>query len=84
MLTDGQKAISGSPFEKSDDDGFSQLLIDIVPAVFNGNGTVILASGYYGNGFTAVAAEGEQKSVQFFVISFDPLNDILFAFLRLC
>ena len=38
-------------------------------------------AGNHSNRFAAVAAQGEQKRIEIFIISFNPLNDKLLAFL---
>ena len=39
------------------------------------------AVGNHRNRFAAVATQGKEKCIQFFIIGIDVLNDILFAFL---
>ena len=79
MDEDDQRIIL--PFLFGDDDGLRQLLVDVVSAVLNGNGQIPPAPGDHGDGLTAVAAQGEQKAVEFLVVCFDPLNDIFLTLL---
>ena len=61
--------------------GLRQLVVDIVSAVFDGNGAVAFLFGDDGDGFAAVATQGEEKFVQFLVVGFDGFDDIFLAFL---
>ena len=76
------KGISGPPlpFITLDDDRFSQLIVNVVSAILDGNGAATSSAGNHRYGFTCIAAKGKQKRIEFFVISFDPLNDVLLAF----
>jgi len=81
MLTHDQKTIGGLSLN---DNCFRQLIVDIISAVFDGHGAAAAAPGHYGNGLTAVAAEGKQERIQFFIIGFDPGNDIFLTLLCSC
>ena len=59
--------------------GFCQLAVDIIPAVFDGDYAVSPLPGNHGDGFTGVATKGKQKRIELFVIRFDPLYQTLFA-----
>ena len=59
--------------------GSSQLVVDGVSAVLDGDGAAALAPGYYGDGFTAVAAQRKQKRIEFLVVGFDTADDIFFS-----
>ena len=56
-----------------------QQIVDIIPTILDGNGTTTPTTGNHGDGFAAVTAQGEQKSIQLFVIGLDGFYDILFA-----
>ena len=71
-----------APCISSNDDRFSQLIVDIVSAVLDGNRAAALPAGDHGHRLAGIAAQGKQKCIEFFVISVDPLNDILLAFFR--
>lgn len=79
-IKDNQRIVFGSR-DLSDHDRLSQLIIDVVPAVLDRHRAAALSAGNYRDRFTAVAAQREQKRVQLFIICFDPLNDVFFAFL---
>ena len=64
----------------TNDDRGRQLIVYVVSAVLNGNRAATSAAGNHGHGLAAIAAQGEQKAIEFFVIRFDPLDDIFFAF----
>ena len=68
----------------SDNDGLGELIVDVVAGILNGYSAALSPAGDYGDGLTAVTAQGEQKRIQLLIISFDPLNDILFTFLCSC
>ena len=80
------KANSGFPLCRClrNDNGLSQLIVDIVSAVLDGHGAVVLPAGHHGDGFAAVAAKGEQERIKFFIIGFDALDDVLLTFRRTC
>jgi len=63
----------------SDEDSCSQLIIDIVSAVFDGNGATAPSAGDHRNGLAAVAPQREQKGIQLFVIGLDGPDNIFFA-----
>ena len=65
----------------ADQDGFSQLAVDVVSAVLDGNHTAVSLMGDHGDRFTGVTAQRKQEGVQLFVVGFDPLNDVRFSFL---
>ena len=65
----------------SDNNCLRQLIVDVVSAVLDGNCTAVLPPCDNGDRFTAVTAQRKQKCIQLFIISFDPLNNVLFAFL---
>ena len=79
-----EKTISGLSFHRpmlmSDDDGFCQLIVDVVSAVLDGYRAAAFAMGDYRNRFAAVTSEGKQKCIQFLVIGFDCLDDVFLAF----
>ena len=60
-------------------DGGGQTVIDAVTAVLDGDNAGLSSPGDYGDGFTAVTAQGEQKRVQFFVVGLDPGDDVFFS-----
>ena len=64
----------------SNEDRFGQLVVDVVPSVLDGHGAAALAPGYHGDGFTAVAAKGEEEGVQLLVVGFDTPDQIFFTF----
>ncbi len=81
MLTTEQKKINGPSFGKfSDDDSLSQLIVDVISAILDGNRTATSTAGNHRNRLTAVTAQREQEGVQLFIIGLDPLNDIFFSF----
>ena len=59
------------PITKLNNDCLSQLVVDIVSAVLNGNGTTSASAGNNCNGFAAVAAQGEQERIEIFVVGLD-------------
>ena len=67
------------PWAKLHLDGLCQLAVDGVAAVLDGDGAVTLATGDDGDGFAAVAAQGEQKGVQLLVIGFNTADDVFFS-----
>ena len=60
----------------SDKNRFRKLIVDTVSAVLDGYDTAASAARDYRDRFPAVTAEREQKGIQFFIIGFDPPNDI--------
>jgi hypothetical protein len=68
------------PFITLDDDRLSQLIVNVVSAILDGNGAATLATGDHSDWFATVAAKRQQKRLERFIISFDPLNDVLLAF----
>ena len=60
-------------------DGFHQHLIHRISAVLDSGDTSALKVGYDRDRLTGIAAEREQKSVQFIVICVNLLNDIFLA-----
>ena len=83
LLTAMQKTISGLSFTKIalHDNRFSQFRVDAVSAILYGYYAAAPTAGYHRDRFATIAAQGEQKRIEFFVIGFDPLDDIFFAFL---
>ena len=75
-------AISGLRLAASLEDGdrLSQLSVDIISAVLDGDGAATPATGNYGNGLSAIAAEGEQKGQKLFIVGVDRLDDIFLTF----
>ena len=55
------------------------MTVDAISAVFDGNGTAASATGNHCDGFAAVAAQGEEKCVEFGVAGINGLNRIFFA-----
>lgn len=66
------------------DNGFSQLLVNVVTAVFDGNHAAALQVRNDGDGLTGITAQGKQKCIQFFVIGVDLLDDVLLALICVC
>jgi hypothetical protein len=60
-------------------DGGSQLVVDIVSAVFDGYGAAAFSAGNHGNGLAAVAAQGEEEGIQFLIVGIDPPDNIFFS-----
>ena len=58
-------------------------MVDVVPAVLDGDDAAFFQMGNDGNGFAAVASKRKQKRVQFFVVRDDVPDDILFSFLSM-
>jgi hypothetical protein len=56
-----------------------QLIINTVSAILHGNHTAASATGYHSDGFAAVTTQGKQKRIEFFILCFDPLDNIFFA-----
>ena len=83
LLTAIQKTISGLSFTKIalHDDRFSQFRVDAVSAILYGYYAAAPTAGYHRDRFATIAAQGEQKRVEFLVIRFDPLNDVGLSFL---
>ena len=69
--------------QKSYDNGFGQLIVNVIPAVLNGYGTTALADCNNSDRLTAVTTKRKQKSIKLFIISFNTRNNIFFSFLRL-
>ena len=65
----------------SDDNCRSQIPIDVIPGIFNGNHAALLQVRHYCDRLPAVAAERKEKSVEFFVISLNSFDDVLLTFL---
>ena len=65
----------------SDQNGLSQLLVDVVSAILDGDDTTTPLVGDYSDGLAAVAAQGKKKAVQILVIGVDALDDVFLAFL---
>ena len=59
--------------------GSCQLFVDIISGIFDRNGATAFAMGNDRDGLAAVAAQREQKGVQFLVVCVDLLNDIFFS-----
>ena len=74
--------ISGLLFAilSSDNDRLSQLIVDAVSCVFDGDHAAASAAGDHGDGLAAVAAQREEERVEFFVVGQDLLNDVFFTF----
>lgn len=64
----------------SDNDRFRQLVIDVVPAVLDGDYAAAFQMRNNGDRFAAVAAEGKQEGLQILVVSINPLNYVFLAF----
>ena len=81
MLTDWLKQAADLPIRcaLSNDNCLSQLVVDVVASVFDGNGTAASAAGNNGDGLAAVAAQGEQETVQLRVAGVDAGNDVFFS-----
>ena len=86
MLTNEQKENPSIFFrgEKLKDNCFSQLAVNIIAAILDGNGHVSSAAGYHSDRFATIAAQRKQECVEVFVICVDTLNDVFLSFLRLC
>jgi hypothetical protein len=69
--------------EFSDNDRCRQLIVNIVSAVFNRHGAAASAAGNNGDGFAAVAAQREQKAIEFLVFRLNPLDQIFFSDFRI-
>ena len=81
MLTYGEKESGENFLPDSDFNSLCQLRIDAISAVLDGDYIAALPPGYQGNGFAAVAAQREQKRVQFFVLCLDLADDVFGSFL---
>ena len=68
----------------SDGDGLGQLGIDAVSAVFDGDHAASAPAGDDSDVLTAVATQREQKSIEFFIIGVNSLNNIFLAKLCSC
>lgn len=66
--------------QSSNDDRFSQLIVNIVSAVLDGYCASTSPAGHHSDGFAGIAAKRKQKRIEIFVVRFDPLNDIFSAF----
>ena len=65
------------PFKgRSDDNGLRQLLVDVIAAVLDGDHAAASAPGDNGNGFAAVAAQGEEEGIELFIVGVDAPDDI--------
>ena len=65
------------PFKgRSDDNGLRQLLVDVVAAILDGDHAAASAPGDNGNGFAAVAAQGEEEGIELFIVGVDAPDDI--------
>ena len=73
------KIRAADPCRFLNDNGLRQLVVDVVSAVLDGNGAAASAAGDHRDRLAAVAAQGKQKSVQLFIVGFDPLNDVFFS-----
>ena len=62
------------------DDGFCQLIVDIIPTVLDGHGAAALSAGYHRDGLAAVATQGEQEGIELLVVGFDAADDIFLSF----
>ena len=71
-----------APCVPSNDDRSRQLIVDVVSGILDGNGAAAPAAGDHRDGLACIAAQGKQKAIEFFIVRFDPLNDVLLAFLR--
>ena len=54
----------------------------MISAILNGNGASTLAVRDHRDRFAAIASQGEQKSVELFVVALDFFHDIFFSFYR--
>ena len=70
---------TASAVSSLDNDRLGKLFIDVVAAVLDGDRAASSAAGYHGDGFTAVATQREQKSVQILIVCFNALDDVLLA-----
>jgi len=71
------------PFDlpnRSDQNCLSQLVVDIVPSVLDGDDQTALAFGNDRDRFAAVTAKGEQKRVKLLVVRLNGADDILLTF----
>ena len=81
MLTPDQKTISGLSFPLSHNlDSLSQLIINVVSAIFNGDYTTTTLAGDHSDRLTCLASQRKEKRVQILVIGFNARNDIFLAF----
>ena len=55
-------------------------MIYAVSCVLDGNGAAFFSAGYHRDRFTAVATEGEEKSVKLLVVRVDLFDDVFLAF----
>ncbi len=81
MLTYRQKR--PQPFNKKsilNDDCFRKLVINVVSAVFYCNIAAFFKVGNNRNRLAAVTAEREEECIEFFIVGFNSLDDIFFAF----
>ena len=66
--------------DRLNQDGGSQLVVDVVPAVLDGDHTAAPAAGDDRDGFAAVAAQRKQKRVQLLILGDDVPDDVFLAF----
>ena len=64
----------------SNKNGFSQLIVDVVPGILDGHGAAAFAMGNDGNGFAGVTAQREQKGVKLLIVGEDVTNDVFSSF----
>jgi hypothetical protein len=64
----------------SNENGFSQLIIDVIASVFDGHSAAALPAGYHSNGFSAIATQREKEGVQLLIIGFNATDNIFLAF----
>jgi len=55
------------------------VIIDIVPAVFNRNCTIVLFAGNHGDRFAAETSKGEQERIECIIVRADTGNDIFLS-----
>ena len=80
MLTFNQKGTAVTRCTKNlDNDGFRQLIVDIVTTVLDGNRAAVTATGHHGDRLTGVATQGEEERIELIVIGFDGLDDVFLS-----
>ena len=60
------------------------MLVNVVSAVLHGDHATASAALYHTDGFTAVAAKGEQERIEFLIIGLDGADDVLLPNFCLC
>ena len=64
----------------SDQNGLSQLLVDVISSVLDGDGATASSACDDRDRLAAVAAEREEEGVELFVIRIDLFDDIFLSF----